>query len=109
MNLRCQLASSTVQLHFVEKQRFTADISHFAHASHTCVAFPFLSLTKMYSHLAEKFINFGSDRMHTNVIDALARPQSAMELSRSLQVTRIAELPHGDVSQWRTPNKEIVV
>ena len=38
-----------------------------------------------------KFITFGSDRIHTNVIITL-------ELSRSLQVTRIAELPYIDVS-----------
>ena len=31
-----------------------------------------------------------------------------MELSRSPQVTHIAELADADVSQGRTPNKEIV-
>ena len=30
-----------------------------------------------------------------------------LELSRSLQVTRIAELPNVDVSQRQTPNKSV--
>ena len=44
---------------------------------------------------------FGSDRIHTNVVVTLI-------LARSPQVMRIAELPDVDLSQRRTPIKELV-
>ena len=66
---------------------------------------------------------FGSDRIQTNVVETLVilftfgngymvncviHAMPYMELSRSPQVMRRAELPNADMSQRQTPNKEIV-
>jgi len=100
----------------------------------TCIpqlwGFPFLSLTKFTP--CGKFITFGNDTIHNNFVEALARRHDVyirkwqhgvlwvsatpyMELSRSPPATRrpraqrnFTKVTCRDVSQRRTPNKEIL-
>ena len=96
----------------IETRRFATEKSRFAHGSRTCAAFHFFLWLN-----SGKFITFGSETIHTNVVETIVRRHLVyirngnmvnhgirvtpyMELSRSPQVTHTAELADAEFC-WR--------